>query len=149
MIINDLERTLGPFQMPLHLFIKVKMLKSHTENELISTFEDTEKMLYVVCLIKSYRKLNCAIDLPKILGNYEHRQEYISCTLQQDDFTQYAFPCLHQLQISQKKPHMAQYPRGSPDEADTSKFRGRTPLKRMPGMCKKQDRKGNAKNSIR
>jgi hypothetical protein len=45
---------------------------------LISTFEDTEKMLYVVCLIKSYRKLNCAIDFPKILGNFEHRQEYIS-----------------------------------------------------------------------
>jgi hypothetical protein len=54
------------------------MLKSHTENELISTFEDTEKMLYVVCLIKLYRMLNCAIDLPKILGNFEHRQEYIS-----------------------------------------------------------------------
>ena len=117
MIINDLERTLGPFQTRLHLFIKykaVKMLKSHTENypgcqrlfvtenELISTFEDTEKMLYAVCLIKSYRMLNCAIDLPKILGNFEHRQEYISRILQQDDFTRYAFPCLHQLQISQK-----------------------------------------------
>ena len=89
MIINDLERTLGPFQTPLHLFIKVKMLKSHTENELISTFEDTEKMLYVVCLIKSYRMLNCAIDLHKILGNFEHRQEYISRIVQQDDFTQY------------------------------------------------------------
>jgi hypothetical protein len=84
------------------------MLKSHTENypgcqrlfvtenELISTFEDTEKMLYAVCLIKSYRMLNCAIDLPKILGNFEHRQEYISRILQQDDFTRYAFPCLHQ-----------------------------------------------------
>jgi hypothetical protein len=47
-----------------------------------------------------------------------------------------------------KKPHMAQYPRGSRDEAHTSKFRGRT-LKRMPGMCKKQDRKGDAKTSIR
>ena len=32
---------------------------------------DTEKMLYVVCLIKSYRMLNCA----KRLGNFEHRQE--------------------------------------------------------------------------
>jgi hypothetical protein len=31
--------------------------------------------------------LNCAIDLPKILGNFEHRQEYISRILQQDDFT--------------------------------------------------------------
>ena len=79
------------------------MLKSHyTENELISTFEDTEKMLYVVCLIKSYRILNCAIDLPKSIGNFEHRQEYISRILQQDDFTQYAFPRLHKLQISQK-----------------------------------------------
>ena len=79
------------------------MLKSHyTENELISTFEDTEKMLYVVCLIKSYRILNCAIDLPKSIGNFEHRQKYISRILQQDDFTQYAFPRLHQLQISQK-----------------------------------------------
>ena len=46
--------------------------------------------------------LNCAIHLPKILDNFEHRQEYISRILQQDDFTQYAFPCLHQLQISQK-----------------------------------------------
>jgi hypothetical protein len=46
--------------------------------------------------------LNCAIDLPKILGNFEQRQEYISRILQQDDFTQYAFPCLHQLQISHK-----------------------------------------------
>ena len=81
------------------------MLKSHyTENELISTFEDTEKMLYVVCLIKSYWILNCAIDLPKSIGNFEHRQEYISRILQQDDFTQYAFPRLHQLQISQKSP---------------------------------------------
>ena len=35
-------------------------------------------MLYVVCLIKLYRMLNCAIDLPKIIGNFEHRQEYIS-----------------------------------------------------------------------
>ena len=78
------------------------MLKFHTENELISTFEDTEKMLYVVCLIKSYRILNCAIDLPKSIGNFEYRQEYISRILQQDDFTQYAFLCLHQLQISQK-----------------------------------------------
>ena len=105
-------------------------------------------MLYAVCLIKSYRILNCAIDFPKILGNFEHRQEYISRILQQDDFTQYAFPCLHQLQILQKKPHMAQYPCGSRDEAHTSKFRGRT-LKRMPGMCKKEDRKSDAKTSIR
>ena len=79
------------------------MLKSHyTENELISTFEDTEKMLYVVCLIKSYRMLNSAIDLPKSIGNFEHRQEYISRILQHDHFTQYAFPRLHQLQISKK-----------------------------------------------
>jgi hypothetical protein len=42
----------------------------------------------------------------------------------------------------------AQYPRGSRDEAHTSKFRGRA-MKRMPGMCKKQDRKGDAKTSIR
>jgi hypothetical protein len=47
-----------------------------------------------------------------------------------------------------KKPHMAQYPRGSRDEAHTSKFRGRT-MKRMPGMRKKEDRKGDAKTSIR
>jgi hypothetical protein len=93
--------------------------------------------------------LNCAIDLPKILGNFEHRQEYISRILQQDDFTQYAFPCLHQLQQKlAQKPHMAQYPHGSRDEAHTSKFRGRT-LKRMSGICKKEDRKGDAKTWIR
>jgi hypothetical protein len=39
-----------------------------------------------------------------------------------------------------QKPHMAQYPRGSRDEAHTSKFRGRT-LKRMPGMCKNKTEK--------
>jgi hypothetical protein len=47
-----------------------------------------------------------------------------------------------------QKPRMAQYPRGSRDEAHTSKFRGMT-LKRMSGMCKKEDRKGDAKTSIR
>jgi hypothetical protein len=48
-----------------------------------------------------------------------------------------------------QKPLMAQFdPRGSRDEAHTRKFRGRT-LKRMSGMCKKQDRKGDAKTSIR
>jgi hypothetical protein len=46
-------------------------------------------MLYVVCHIKSYMMLNCAIDLPKILGNFEHRQEYISRILQQDAFHVY------------------------------------------------------------
>jgi hypothetical protein len=47
-----------------------------------------------------------------------------------------------------KAAYGAIYPCGSRDEAHTSKFRGRT-LKRMPGMCKKQDRKGDAKTSIR
>jgi hypothetical protein len=93
--------------------------------------------------------LNCAIDLPKILGNFEHRQEYISRILQQDDFTQYAFPCMFtSIANLAQKPHMAQYPRLSRDEAHTSKFRGRT-LKRMSGMGKKEDRKGDAKTSIR
>jgi hypothetical protein len=33
------------------------------------------------------------------------------------------------------------------DEAHASKFSGRT-LKRMSGMCKKEDRKGDAKTSV-
>jgi hypothetical protein len=93
--------------------------------------------------------LNCSIDLPKILGNFEHRQEYISRILQQDDFTQYLISMFTSAITNlAQKPHMAQYPRGSHDEAHTNKFRGRT-LKRMSGMCKKEDRKGDAKTSTR
>jgi hypothetical protein len=73
--------------------------------------------------------LNCAIDLTKILGHFEHMRVMRIANLAQ-------------------KLHMMQYPRGSRHEAHVSKFRGRT-LKQMSGMCKKEDRKGDAKTSIR
>ena len=87
--------------------------------------------------------LNCAIDSPKILGNFEHRQESPARR-----FYPICISMFTSIANLAKKPHMAQYPRGSRDEAHTSKFRGRT-MKRMPGMCKKEDRKGDAKTSIR
>ena len=84
--------------------------------------------------------LNCAIDLPKILGNFEHRQEYISRILQQDDFYPICISMFTAIANLAQKPHMAQYPHISRDEAHTSKFMGRT-LKRMSGMCKKRRQK--------